>query len=203
MQGPTSISFKDIVKTPEIEDLIQKKMAKLERFCNYLISCRVMIEQPQRHQEVGNPYRVRIDMKVPPSHELIVNEPSSQGDMHDPLHVVITKAFHKAERQLKGLVEKQRGDIKFHPQQQVMGIVHTLFPEEGYGFIKTVDTQQDIYFHKNSVLHGQFGDLQLGTGVRFIAEDGKKGLQASTVEIIYKPGIPNAAPKSGQIGRIA
>lgn len=198
MQGPMTISFKDVVKTPEIEDLITRKIAKLERFCDYLISCRVIVEQPQKHQEVGNPYRVRIDMKVPPAHELIVNEPSSQGDMHDPLNVVLTKAFHKAERQLKELVEKQRGDIKFHPQQQVMGIIHDLFPEQGYGFIRTVDTQQDIYFHKNSV-HGDFGDLQLGAGVRFTAEQGTKGLQASTVEIVYKHGIPNIAPKAGRM----
>lgn len=199
MQGTTSVSFKDIVKTPEIEALIQKKIAKLERFCDYLISCRVIIEQPQRHQEVGNPYRVRIDMKVPPAHELVVQEPSSKGDMHDPLNVVITKTFHKAERILKGLVEKQRGNIKFHPQQQVMGIVHSLFPEQGYGFIKTVDTQQDIYFHHNSVLHNEFNDLQLGTGVRFNAEEGNKGIQASSVEIVYKPGIPNIAPKQGRM----
>lgn len=199
MQGPMSISFKDVNKTPEIQKLIEKKIAKLEHFCNYLISCRVIVEQPQRHQEVGNAYRVRIDMKIPPAHELVVNEPSSQGDMHDPLHVVITKAFHKAERQLKQLVEKQRGDVKYHPHQQVMGIVNSLFPTQAYGFIRTVDTQQDIYFHRNSVLHGEYDDLQLGTGVRFNVEDGDKGLQASTVEIVYKPGIPNIAPKEGKL----
>lgn len=199
MQGPTTISFKDTVKTPEIEQLIEKKIAKLERFCNYLISCRVIVEQPQKHQEVGNPYRVRIDMKVPPAHELIVDEPSSQGDMHDPLNVVITKAFHKAERQLKALVEKQRGTIKFHPQQQVMGLVYSLFPDMGYGFIRTIDTQDDVYFHRNSVLHGDFDTLQLGTGVRFSTEQGDKGMQATSVEIVYKHGIPNIAPREGRM----
>lgn len=199
MQGPTTISFKDTVRTPEIEDLIERKIAKLERFCGYMISCRVIIEQPQRHQERGNRHRVRIDMKVPPAHELIVDQMSSKGDMHDPLHVVITKAFHKAERQLKNLVEKQRGDIKLHPEQQVMGLVHTLFPDQGYGFIRTIDTGQDIYFHRNSVLHSEFADLQLGTGVRFTAQEGDKGLQASSVEIVYKSGIPNIAPKEGRM----
>jgi cold shock CspA family protein/ribosome-associated translation inhibitor RaiA len=199
MQGPTTISFKDTIKTPEIEDLITRKIAKLERFCSYMISCRVIIEQPQRHQERGNRYRVRIDMKVPPAHELIVDLASSKGDMHDPLHVVITKAFHKAERQLKELVEKQRGDIKLHPEQQVMGLIHTLFPDQSYGFIRTIDTGQDIYFHRNSVLHGDFLDLQLGTGVRFTTQEGDKGLQASSVEIVYKPGIPNIAPKEGRM----
>ncbi|MCE5185595.1 MAG: cold shock domain-containing protein [Planctomycetaceae bacterium] len=197
MQGPTTVSFKDTVKTPELEALIQRKIAKLERFCGYLISCRVIIEHPQHHQEVGSPYRVRIDMKIPPAHELVVQQASSKGDMHDPLNVVIIKTFRKAERILKGLVQKQRGSIKFHPQQQVMGIVNSLFPEQDYGFIKTVDTQQDVYFHRNSVLHNEFDDLQLGTGVRFSVEEGVKGLQASSVEIVYKPGIPNIAPKQG------
>jgi cold shock CspA family protein/ribosome-associated translation inhibitor RaiA len=199
MQGPTTISFKDSIKTPEIQDLIERKIAKLERFCDYMISCRVIIEQPQRHQERGNRYRVRIDMKVPPAHELIVDEPSSKGDMHDPLHVVVTKAFHKAQRQLKELVEKQRGDIKTHPWQQVMGLIQALFPDRDYGFIRTIDTGQDIYFHRNSVLHGQFPDLQLGTGVRFVTQEGEKGLQASSVEIVYKTKSPNIAPKQGHM----
>jgi cold shock CspA family protein len=108
--------------------------------------------------------------------------------MHDPLHTVITKTFQAAERQLRNLTERQHGQVKTHPQQQVMGIVDNLFAERGYGFIKTLGTQQDIYFHRNSVLHDDFDRLTIGTGVRFVAREGEKGLQASSVEIVYRPG---------------
>jgi len=188
MQVPVEISFKDINKTPELEDLINQKIARLEKICNYIISCRVMIERPQKYPDTGNPHRVRIDITVPPAHEIVARQSASEGDMHNPLETVIIKTFQAAERQLKELTERQHGEVKTHPQQQVMGVVEKLFIDQEYGFIKTTDTSEDIYFHKNSVLHGDFDRLTIGTGVRFVVEQGDKGLQASSVEIIYKPG---------------
>jgi len=185
VQVPIEISFKEVKKTAYLEDLINQKIAKLERLCRYMISCRVTLEKPQEHQASGNPYQVSIDMHIPPAHHLVVKHKASAGDMHDPLTVVITKVFHIAERRLKELTERQHGEIKSHPQQQVMGIVHQLFPEQGYGFVKTVDTQQDVYFHRHSVLHDDFNKLTPGTGVRFVTEQGRKGPQATSVEVVY------------------
>lgn len=186
VQGPIEITFKGVRKTQELEDLIRRKITKLERMSRRVVSCRVTVERPQKHQERGNPYQVRIDVTVPPSHELVSKQSASEGDMHDPLETVITRTFDAAERQLKDLTERQRGDVKTHPQQQQMGIVQQMFGDQGYGFIKTVDTGEDVYFHRNSVLHGDFARLTVGTGVRFAAELGEKGLQASSVEIVYK-----------------
>jgi cold shock CspA family protein len=77
-----------------------------------------------------------------------------------------------------------------------MGIVHRLFPDQDYGFIKTADTGEDVYFHRNSVLHRGFDRLTIGTGVRFVVEQGQKGLQASSVEIQFKSG-PGFSTKTG------
>jgi cold shock CspA family protein len=41
-----------------------------------------------------------------------------------------------------------------------------------------------VYFHRNSVLHGDFERLSVGTEVRFSPEEGEKGLQASSVQVI-------------------
>jgi len=188
VEGPVELTFKNVRKTPEIEDFINKKVGKLEKVCNHMISCRIAVERPQKFLESGNPYQVRIDMTVPPSHELVARENAGQGDMHAPLQTVITNAFNAAERQLKKLNEKQQGEVKFHPHQQVMGIINQLFDKKGYGFIKTIDTSEDIYFHKNSVLHEDFSSLKIGTGVRFVVEEGEKGFQASSVEVIYRSG---------------
>ena len=186
MQVPVEITFKDIEKTPDLEDFINIRIAKLEKICSYMISCRVTVERPQKHPDTGNPYRVRIDIKVPPAHEIVAKHTASQPDMHDPLSVIINKTFQAAERQLRELTKKQHGLIKTHPQQQVMGIVQKLFIEDGYGFIRTIDTSDEIYFHKNSVLHNDFDKIKVGTGVRFVSEIGDKGPQASSVEIIDK-----------------
>ena len=39
-----------------------------------------------------------------------------------------------------------------------------------------MDTQDEVYFHRNSVLHDDFDRLTIGMGVRYVAEDGEKGL---------------------------
>jgi cold shock CspA family protein len=197
MKVPLEIAFKGIEHTDEIEALIQEEADKLERVCHYMISCRVAVERRQQHQESGNPYRVRIDMMVPPGHELVVRREPSGGDMHDPLDIVLKHAFASASRQLRKLVEQQRGAVKTHPDQQVTAVVHKLFPQEGYGFLRTVDTQDEIYFHRNSVLHDEFDQLAIGTGVRYTAEEGEKGLQATSVQIMDKPRTPVEAPFRG------
>jgi len=197
MKVPLEIAFKGIDHTDEIEALIREEADKLERTCHYMISCRVAVEKRQQHQEVGNPYRVRIDMTVPPGHELVVRREPSKGDMHDPLDIVIKHAFMSAARQLRKLVEQQRGDVKTHPDQQVTAVVHKLFPREGYGFLRTVDTQEEVYFHRNSVLHDEFDDLAIGVGVRYTAELGEKGLQATSVQIVDKQRTPVEAPFRG------
>jgi len=194
MQVPLEMSFKGIVNTDEIEDLIRLKVAKLERVCGYLSSCRVAVEKRQEHQSVGNPYRVRIDMTVPPGHELVIRRETSQGNMHDPLEVVLRDAFSAAVRRLEKLVKLQQGEVKTHPDQQVTAVVHKLFPQEGYGFLRTIDTQEEIYFHRNSVLHGDFDRLKIGMGVRYTAETGVKGLQATTVQIVGTVGAPVESP---------
>lgn len=194
MQVPLEISFKGIVNTTEIEDLIRARAAKLEQVCSYITRCRVAVEKRQEHQRTGNPYRVRIDVTVPPGHEMVVRREPTEGDMHDPLEVVLRRAFDAAVRQLRKLVSVQHGKVKTHPEQQATAVIHRLFPEEGYGFLKTVDTQEDIYFHRNSVLHNQFDQLEVGMGVRYAAEVGEKGLQAATVQIVDTTGTPRESP---------
>jgi cold shock CspA family protein/ribosome-associated translation inhibitor RaiA len=189
MQGPIELSFKGIQKTKDVEDLIYEKVAKLEQICDHMISCRITVEKPQRYQRTGSPFRVCIDMTITPGHELVVKHKSTEGNLHDPLPSVLREAFNAALRQLKELVQRQQGEVKTHFEQQPAAFVAKIFPEEKYGFLKTVNGRE-IYFHKNSVLHNDFDHLEVGMGVRFVAELGEKGPQASTVEIVDKQGAP-------------
>jgi cold shock CspA family protein/ribosome-associated translation inhibitor RaiA len=187
MQVPLSITYRYVEKNDAVEELIRSKAAKLEQVCDYMISCSVAIEQDQKFQRSGSPFRVRIDMVVPPGHELVVKRESSGGEIHDKLPEVIRDAFSAARRQLQKLTERQRGRVKTHPEQEMGAIVSRLFPEEDYGFLKTLEGEE-IYFHKNSVTSNDFDRLEVGTGVNYAAQQGEKGLQASTVRIVDKPG---------------
>ena len=181
------ISFKDVSRNSVIDSLIREKVVKLEKICVRMTSCRITVEQSQHHQRKGNPYRVVIEMMVPPGHEIVAGEQSNKGEA---LPSVIRKAFHAAQRQLKELTERQHGIVKNHPQQDANGIVEKLFPRRGYGFIKTLDSQEDVYFHRNSVVHNGFDRIRAGMGVHFTSEQGEKGLQATSVEIVNTTKTP-------------
>ena len=111
-------TYRNVQKTEDIEDLICEKCAKLEQVCDYISSCRVAIEKPQEHQRTGNPYRLRLDITVPPGHEMVVKREVGKGEMHEELTAVIRKVFRAARRKLKKLTEKQRGEVKTHPMQE-------------------------------------------------------------------------------------
>ncbi|MFW6343399.1 MAG: ribosome hibernation-promoting factor, HPF/YfiA family [Sediminispirochaetaceae bacterium] len=107
MYVPLEISVKNVEKTEKLEELIKEKMNKLERVCDHIAGCHVSVEKTQEHVKTGTPYRARIDLTVPPSHELVAKQEPGQGEKHDGVETVIRKAFTKAERQLKKLVDKQ------------------------------------------------------------------------------------------------
>ena len=188
MQVPLEISYRNINKTDEIDQLISDKVESLERVHDHITSCRIAIEKTQQHQRQGTPYRIRIAITVPPGHEIVVKREPSKGILHRKLSAVIRDAFSAARRQLKELEKKQRGAVKVHTDNNhSKGFIKSLFPFEGYGFISTIDNRQ-IYFHENSVLHNDFKRLEIGTGVRYVEEMGDQGPQASTVQIVDKPG---------------
>ena len=108
MQLPIGISYRGVEKSDRLEELIHSKAARLDRFCDHISRCDVVVEQPNHAQHSGNPFRVRIDVTVPPGHELVADERQDAHEMHEPLSKVINDAFKAMERQLKTLVEKQR-----------------------------------------------------------------------------------------------
>jgi cold shock CspA family protein len=186
MQIPLEISYRDVVKTDELENLIREKVSKLEKVCDYITSCHIAVEKPQKFLNYGSPYRIRISLRIPPGHEIVVKREPGEGNMSDSILAVLRDAFDAARRKILELVEIQRKDVKAHPEQEAVAIVSELYPEDGYGFLKTINGRE-IYFHKNSVLHNRFENLRPGTGVRFFEEQGAKGPQASTVQIVDNP----------------
>lgn len=185
MQVPLELHIDDSLKSSRTESLVRRRVDKLERFCDHIQSCRVAVERPSKHVSSGSGFRVRIEMRVPPQHELVAREEPGDGEVTDTLEQVIHRAFSAAERQLKELVDRQQGEVKTHEVQNAF--VVRLFKEDDYGFLKTPQ-EREIYFHKNSVAGDDFERLEVGTQVRFEEAMGEMGPQATTVQIIDKPG---------------
>lgn len=199
MKVPPEITYRHLEKTDAIASLVAEKIAKLEQVCSYINGCQIAIEKIHDRPRSGSPYRVRIDITVPPNHELVAEINPPEGIQYQPLDAVIREAFDTARQQLIKLTKRQHesDQAKGHQApQEAIAIVTKLFPERGYGFLKALDGEE-IYFHRNSVLHKDFERLEIGTGVHFSLEQGEAGPQASTVKIVDKPGV--GAGKSQQI----
>jgi ribosomal subunit interface protein len=110
MQRPVNITYRGVEKSEAIDQFILEKTARLEKFCDHINRCDVAIEQPNHTHQKGNQFRVRIDVTVPPGHELVADEKQKDNGAHAALTKVIHDAFKTMERQLRHLVEKQRGE---------------------------------------------------------------------------------------------
>ena len=118
-----------------------------------------------------------------PGGKEVAVRPSTAGHQwnEDPM-VAIRNAFDAARRQLKKRVKRMRGEVKTLNAPQDFGNVARVFPDKGYGFIEAPDGQE-IYFHKNAVVDAAFDKIKAGDVVSYVAREGEKGLQASTVHV--------------------
>jgi cold shock CspA family protein/ribosome-associated translation inhibitor RaiA len=181
MKIPLQITFQDIEPSEAVETKIREAAAKLDQFYPDIMSCRVVVSSPQKRQRKGKHYHVRLDVSVP-GKELVVNREPGDRDTHVDIFVSVRDAFNVMERMLRDYSRQKQGMIK----QDIAaphGRVSKLLLEEGYGFIETAGGNE-IYFHRNSVLNSAFGKLKTGMEVRYAEEEGEKGPQASTVEIV-------------------
>jgi len=181
MQVPPEISFHQVEKSAAIDALIRQKIDHLEQFCDHISSCAVVVERPHLHERSGNPYRVRVDLRVPPKHEIAAIAGLEENDMHDELQTVVIDAFEKAERQLKTLTEKQQGETKRHDEP--VAVITQLDLASGGGVI-TDTAGRDIPFDRSSVVGKEFEKLAVGMAAVFTEESGEGGPRANTVSVL-------------------
>lgn len=112
MQTPLEIVFRDVEKSEELEALIESKARKLERVCDFIISCRVAVEKVQRSRQSGHPIRVRLDVRIPPGKEVVVSRTGQGEENNGALPALIRDAFETARLELLERKEKVRGAVK-------------------------------------------------------------------------------------------
>ena len=199
MQVPLEVIYNGVDRSEWSENFVREQVERLNRYAADMIACRVAIEQPHHHRNKGNPFHVRVEVTLPPRKDLVAVAEPKTVPASSELRNVIRDAFRAMEKQVKKACEQRRYDVKAHEDTRVhngtSAFVVRLFPDRDYGFVKTADGEE-VYFHRNSVLHGDFERLGIGTRVRYETEEGEKGLQASTVQILDKPGA-RTAPEGG------
>jgi ribosomal subunit interface protein len=184
MQRPLEIRFRQMASSPAIEARIREKAAELERFSERITGCRVTVEKEHRHHHKGNLFRVRIEIDAP-GKELAVTHTGPRDHAHEDVYVAIRDAFNAAVRRLEDHVRERGGNVKVH-EVPLHGTVRMVDREGGFGFVETA--QGEVYFHRNSVVEGEFTDIEPGSRVRLeVAErESDQGWQATTVRLIGK-----------------
>jgi len=187
MQVAPEVIFKGLDRSPWVEGYVAERLQHLEKFSPDITRCHVTLAREQSSHRKGNRYSVMVEVRVPRQHDLAVRKQKDIRDMDTQLPAVINQAFGAIEKQLKKTVALRRHDEKMHDGQP-RGMVEKVFAEEGYGFIRTLEADRQFYFHRNSVLHDDFERLTVGTEVRFTPEQGEQGPQATSVQVLSKPG---------------
>jgi ribosomal subunit interface protein len=178
MRIPLQITFRNMPHSDAIEAKVNEKSAKLDRFFDRIMGCRVVVEESQRRHHQGKLYSVRIDITVP-GKELAISRHENED-----AYVAIRDAFNAASRLLEEHGRIKHGEVKAHVEPAIGRIIR-VFPEADYGIIKTPEPDaREIYFHRNSIIDDiDLAQLKFGTQVSFIEEQGKEGPQAARVAI--------------------
>jgi ribosomal subunit interface protein len=186
MQVTPQVTFRNMEHSDALAKAVEEKMGKLERFYDQIVACHVVVDEPHRRHHKGKLYSVHLTVTLPQGEVVVSHDPQDNHAHEDP-YVALRDAFNAAYRQLEDYQRRQRGDVKIHPQPAT-GEVVSLMPTKGHGYIRTPDGGE-LYFHRNAVLDGGFDALELGSEVRFEAEQDEHGPQATSIHPVGKHHI--------------
>jgi len=96
------IVFHQLDPWPGAEAVLRERAQRLERFCPDLMSCRVVVQETQKHNQLGRPVAVQVEVHAP-GHALTVNR------RHDTdFKVAAREAFEAMTRRLDDLARRRR-----------------------------------------------------------------------------------------------
>ena len=191
MQAPIEIAFHNIEKADWAEDAIRDHVARLEQMFDRLTTCRVRVDQRANNSNNTIPPVVRIELSVPGHRDIVVaHEPDrlqrkfQAPDLHNPFN----EAFRIAERRLgqfKDQLKDRTAAGRHEAANEMLGQIVEITPAEDFGFLLTASGGL-LYFHRNSVLSGDFDTLHRGDQVSYVETMGDTGPTASKVRVLEK-----------------
>jgi len=119
MTNEFQVVFHNIDQSDAIIDTVNKRIGKLERFCDQIISGRVVLDSPHNHHHKGKVYSVGLEIHTT-NKEVRVNQEQHDNHAHEDLYVTIRDAFNAAERQLRSVDKKYRASLPETPETGLM-----------------------------------------------------------------------------------
>jgi len=106
MNRPLQITFRNMAASTTLEDEVRRRATELSEHCPRLMSCRVVIEAPHRHQRKGRHFHVRVDVTVADG-ELTAGHDKPDQVRHEDAHLAVTDAFRAMKRELSRWSERR------------------------------------------------------------------------------------------------
>lgn len=192
MQKAVEIAFRNIDSSDAAEAAIRDHVARLEHMFGRMTSCRVRVDQRNQNVNETMPPVVHIDISVPGHNDIVVAHEADhlQRKYQAPdLRNAINEAFRIAERRLGKYKDKltdhgiaERGH---EASNEFRGQIAEITPEKDFGFLLTKEGGL-LYFHRNSLLSGDFDGLERGDEVSYVEQAGDTGPIASKVRVTEK-----------------
>ena len=130
MNVPPQVIFHDMDRSQWVEDYVLERVGHLDKITDGgLTSARVTLTRSQGSHQHGNEYRITIEVRFPPHHDLAAKKERNVGDAQMELRPLIKQAFEALEKQVKEAVDKRRNDVKAHDFIQNQAVGGTM-PEE-------------------------------------------------------------------------
>ncbi len=101
MQTTPEITFHDVERSLWVENYILERVQRLDRFADGITTCRVSLTQDHASHHKGNRYRLMVEVRMPPHHDLAANKARIIHDLAAQLPALINHGFGAIERQLK------------------------------------------------------------------------------------------------------
>ena len=189
MQIPVEIAFHNIESSDAAESAIRNHIGRLERIYERMTTCRVRVDQKNQNSNGTMPPVVHIEISVPGHKDIVVAHEAGhlQRRFQEPdLHNAINEAFRIAEARLSKykdrLTDHGTAAMTHEAANEFRGQVAEMTPGEDFGFLMTKEGGL-LYFHRNSLLNGDFDALRRGDSVSYVEEMGDTGPMASKVRV--------------------
>jgi ribosome-associated translation inhibitor RaiA/cold shock CspA family protein len=188
MQIQPEIAFHNCEKVDWAEDQILDHIERLEEIYDRLITCRVRVDQRNDNTNHTIPPVVRIEISVPGHKDIVVaHEPGHlQRKFQAPdLKNAINEAFRIAEDRLvryKEQLTDRTAPGTHEAANEMLGQIAEITPPEDFGFLLTASGSL-LYFHRNSLLTGNFDRLERGDEVHYVEGLGDTGPTATKVRV--------------------
>ncbi len=191
MEVPVQIAFHKVEPSPWIEEEIRSRIDRLAAKYQRIISTRVTVDRRAANVEGNIPPVVRIEVGLPGRSPVVVAyEPERlQRKFQNPdMRNAINDAFDIADRQLGQIKDEMTGRpeaVAHEAAHEFLGQVAEMSPGEDHGFLLTKEGGL-LYFHRNSVLSGDFDSLSRGDEVRYVEDIGDTGPLATKVRVVTR-----------------